>query len=101
MISAVKEKAAKPVASAKNILIEKVDITIMADSEYAIGCASNLSWHPRQNLDLVNAIREEVKHMTRLHFQHVKGHDGEPHNEMVDLVASLQRNQLLCKKEPK
>lgn len=67
-------------------------ITIRADSEYAIGCASK-PWKFKKNKALVEAIREDVAlRAGTLTWEHVDGHTGEWGNETVDKLAKKGRD---------
>lgn len=62
-----------------------VDITIYADSEYAIGVLSK-GWKAKANQNLVLEIKALLsKHTVR--FDWVRGHAGAEHNERADKLA--------------
>ena len=61
------------------------DLTIITDSQYAIGIFSQ-GWKPKANFHLI----EEIKSMMNgriITFRHVKGHNGEKFQEMTDALA--------------
>jgi ribonuclease HI len=62
-----------------------VVVTIMTDSQYAIGVLSK-AWKPKQNQVLI----EEIKSLMSKHsvtFEKVAGHSGVAHNTRADALA--------------
>jgi len=73
----------------KQVLIslkrEGVTVTIVTDSQYAIGVLSK-AWKPKQNQTLI----EEIKALISKHsvmFEKVAGHSGVAHNTRADALA--------------
>jgi ribonuclease HI len=77
---------------------ESIQLTLKSDSMYVLGIASG-EYQARANLDLVSDLCLAVDALPQLKTQHVKGHKGEPFNEMADRVASIQRNKVLSEQE--
>lgn len=63
---------------------------ILSDSMYVIGCGA-LGWKRNKNLDLWNIFDKlllKIKNKKyNIQFIHVKGHNGEKYNEIVDKLA--------------
>ena len=69
----------------------KVDsLTIYTDSQYCIGCAT-LGWKRKKNKIMWAEFDKQYKRVKQLcpniQFVHVKGHNGEKYNEIVDKLA--------------
>ena len=69
----------------------KIDyITIYTDSQYCIGCAT-LGWKRKKNKIMWTEFDKQYKRVKQLcpniQFVHVKGHNGEKYNEIVDKLA--------------
>jgi ribonuclease HI len=69
-------------------------IEVRSDSQYAMGACSGNAIHC--NVELATAVREDVKvrnrgGVPRVTFVHVDGHDGEPGNELCDVLAGWAR----------
>jgi ribonuclease HI len=67
-------------------------LKIYTDSEYSIGCITNPTWNPKKNKTLINSIKDLLAKTqqlveTPIEFIHVKGHNGDKYNEMVDKLA--------------
>ena len=66
-------------------------LTIISDSEYALGCVFNEKWNPKKNLKLIESIKEEVKrvlNLTTLECKHIYGHQNKQNwNDYVDALA--------------
>ena len=61
-------------------------INILTDSQLVVGIFSQ-NWKARANLDLVMEIRGLVKEFPQLTFAYVRGHNGNPGNELADSLA--------------
>lgn len=66
--------------------ISKQPIKILTDSQLVVGILSQ-NWKARANLELVMEIRGLVKDYPRLTFAYVRGHNGNPGNELADSLA--------------
>ena len=69
----------------------KIDsLTIYTDSQYCIGCAT-LGWKRKKNKIMWTEFDKQYKRVKQLcpNIQsiHVKGHNGEKYNEIVDKLA--------------
>lgn len=66
-----------------------VPIIVHTDSEYAIGaCGTNAV---KANHELIYKIRDDLAWRGNVKFQHVRGHNGDPYNELCDLLAGWAR----------
>lgn len=63
-------------------------ITVYSDSQYAIKVFSGV-WKAKTNLNLVRLYKEVSKDKD-VHFQWVKGHNGNYYNELVDKMANAE-----------
>jgi ribonuclease HI len=61
-------------------------IKILTDSQLVVGIFSQ-NWKARANLELVMEIRGLVKKFPQLNFGYVRGHNGNPGNELADSLA--------------
>ncbi len=61
-------------------------IKILTDSQLVVGIFSQ-NWKARANLELVMEIRKLVKDFPQLTFAYVRGHNGNPGNELADSLA--------------
>ena len=61
-------------------------ISILTDSQLVVGIFSQ-NWKARANLELVMEIRGLVKEFSQLTFAYVRGHNGNPGNELADSLA--------------
>ena len=61
-------------------------IKILTDSQLVVGIFSQ-NWKARANLELVMEIRKLVKEFPQLTFAYVRGHNGNPGNELADSLA--------------
>jgi len=78
----------KAIEAALDSIIDKsISITLYSDSAYAIGVLTR-GWSPQKNIELIKTIKIKLKRFTNLKFEHVKGHDGNPGNEISDALAS-------------
>ena len=69
----------------------KIDsLTIYTDSQYCIGCAT-LGWKRKKNKIMWTEFDKQYKRVKQLcpniQFVHIKGHNGEKYNEIVDKLA--------------
>lgn len=78
-------------------------LTIVSDSEYALGCIFNYSWNPKKNKELINSIKKELKRvrtLTKVDYKHVYGHQKQGDADMVwnnyvDKLASNESSMIL------
>lgn len=72
-------------------------LTIVTDSMYVIGCATK-GWKRKKNVKLwqeFDSQYERVKTLCpNIHFEYVKGHDGDEWNEYCDRLA-VKASQLV------
>ena len=61
-------------------------IKILTDSQLVVGIFSQ-NWKARANLELVMEIRGLVKEFPGVTFDWVRGHNGNPGNELADSLA--------------
>lgn len=64
----------------------ELSISILTDSQLVVGVFSQ-NWKARANLELVMEIRKLVKEFPQLTFAYVRGHNGNPGNELADSLA--------------
>lgn len=68
-------------------------VELVSDSKYVLGLASG-EYEPTKNLDLAKILRDMVsQHGVRTKW--VKGHNGNPLNEMCDRLAKLGKSQYM------
>ena len=68
-------------------------LTIVSDSEYALGCIFNEKWNPKKNVELIKQIKaelERVKKLTKVECRHVYGHATNEWNNYVDKLAQKE-----------
>lgn len=61
-------------------------INLLTDSQLVVGIFSQ-NWKAKANLELVMEIRGLVKEFPQLTFAYVRGHNGNPGNELADSLA--------------
>lgn len=65
-------------------------LTIYSDSQYCIGCAVQ-GWKRKKNKEMWKEFDKQYERVKKLcpdiQFIHVKGHDGDKYNEIVDKLA--------------
>ena len=78
------------------------EVHILSDSQYSINCATKYrqSWEengfttsmgdPVKNVPLIKDLWAQKDKRT-VHFHHVKGHSGNPGNEMADAISDVAR----------
>lgn len=67
-------------------------ITVYTDSKYAIGVITEGN-KAKENVELVERIKVLVAQFQSIVFKHVKGHSGDPGNELADALATLAVRQ--------
>lgn len=74
-------------------------LTIISDSEYALGCIFNESWNPKKNVELITKIKNEVKRVEKLigskiNVEHTYGHqnDDSEYTKWNNYVDKLAQN---------
>ena len=91
---------------ALNSIKKPIDsLTIISDSEYALGCIFNDSWNPKKNVKLISKIKEEVKRVEKLigkeiNVEHTFGHQNDDSeytkwNNYVDKLAQKESEMIL------
>jgi ribonuclease HI len=70
----------------KTRALAECPINILTDSQLVVGIFSQ-NWKARANLDLVLEIRELIRDFPHLTFAYVRGHNGNPGNELADSLA--------------
>ena len=86
------------VITAFNCIKNPIDsLTIYSDSMYVIGCTT-LGWKREKNSDLWEIYQKSFDRLSKLcpkiEFIHVKGHNGDKYNEIVDKLA-VEASQLI------
>jgi ribonuclease HI len=61
-------------------------VVVFTDSSYALGILSR-GWKAKQNLELVDDIRNLLARFKTIQFVKIKGHAGHPENERADRLA--------------
>jgi ribonuclease HI len=70
----------------KTRALAECPINILTDSQLVVGIFSQ-NWKARANVDLVLEIRELIRDFSHLTFAYVRGHNGNPGNELADSLA--------------
>jgi ribonuclease HI len=70
----------------KERLLSDSPINILTDSTLVVGIFSQ-NWKARANLDLVVEIKGLLREFPGVTFAHVRGHNGDPGNELADSLA--------------
>ncbi len=70
----------------KNRKLSEQSMKILTDSQLVVGIFSQ-NWKARANLELVMEIRGLLKEFPQLTFAYVRGHNGNPGNELADSLA--------------
>lgn len=68
---------------------------VRTDSQYCIGAFTNGG---NANQDLIQMFHKYAKRLSDIKFEKVKGHSGEPSNEMVDKMANEAYRQMCIAK---
>lgn len=79
-------------------------LTIISDSEYALGCIFNKKWNPKKNVKLINQIKSEVIRVeeligSKINVEHTYGHqkddsDYTKWNNYCDKLAQKESNMV-------
>ena len=77
----------------KSVISEIDSLEIITDSEYAIGCITNSTWHPKKNVALIGQIKELLTKTQKLvkspiKITHTKGHSDDKWNNLADKLAT-------------
>lgn len=77
----------------KSVISEIDSLEIITDSEYAIGCITNPTWHPKKNVALIGQIKELLVKTQKLvktpiKITHIKGHSTDKWNNLADKLAT-------------
>lgn len=67
------------------------EVTIITDSQYVIGTASQ-GWKRNTNQDILGQLDESIGGMDKVVWKHVKGHAGDKWNEKCDAFAVTASN---------
>lgn len=75
-------------------------LTIVSDSEYALGCIFNEKWNPKKNKDLINTIKKQLKNTQKLvknpiEYKHAYGHADDKWNNLCDKLAQSESKMIL------
>lgn len=80
-------------------------LTIISDSEYALGCIFNPSWNPKKNKELISKIKKQLEKTQTLvkneiQTKHVYGHQKQGNidmiwNNYVDKLAANESSMIL------
>ena len=75
-------------------------LTIISDSEYALGCIFNEKWNPKKNKDLINTIKKQLKDTQKLvknpiECKHTYGHADDKWNNLCDKLAQNESSMIL------
>lgn len=80
-------------------------LTIISDSEYALGCIFNPSWNPKKNKELISKIKKQLEKTQKLvkneiQTKHVYGHQKQGNidmiwNNYVDKLAANESSMIL------
>lgn len=70
----------------KERLLSESPIKILTDSTLVVGIFSQ-NWKPRANLALVVEIKGLLREFPQVTFTHIRGHNGDPGNELADSLA--------------
>lgn len=75
-------------------------LTIISDSEYALGCIFNEKWNPKKNVELINKIKTQLKETQKLikepiRYYHIDGHQKGDSEEIKwnNLADKLAQNE--------
>lgn len=63
-----------------------VGIDIYTDSQYAIGVLTQ-NWKAKSNIELIKSIKDLFPKFKLIRMIHVRGHNGDEYNELVDKLA--------------
>ncbi len=66
--------------------LSHVPVNILTDSQLVVGIFSQ-NWKARANLDLVVEIKAILREFPQVTFTYVRGHNGDPGNELADSLA--------------
>jgi len=70
----------------KGHLLSGSPINILTDSTLVVGIFFQ-NWKARANLDLVVVIKAILRDFPQVTFTYVRGHNGDPDNELADSLA--------------
>lgn len=75
------------------------EVEICSDSQYALNMAAG-TWNASGNLDIISRLRLVVNELglagVRIKFSWVRGHNGEPYNELVDRMATAAKARIVA-----
>lgn len=64
------------------------DIHLYTDSGWSLGVLIG-GWKAKANLELIAQIKDKMQHLPNLQLLKVRGHAGDPGNEMADYLATM------------
>lgn len=74
------------------------EVEVCSDSQYALNMAAG-TWNASSNLDIVNTLRAVVTELrmagVKVKFSWVRGHNGEPYNELVDRMCGEAKERIV------
>ncbi len=71
-----------------------LQLVVKSDSEYALGSVNaSLGWVPKKNQELIREIRRHLE-LRPAKLLHVRGHAGDPMNELADRWAGFARRKV-------
>ena len=75
-------------------------LTIVSDSEYALGCIFNEKWNPKKNKELISKIKGILKETQKLvktpiKYVHTYGHADDKWNNLCDKLATNESNMVV------
>jgi ribonuclease HI len=76
----------------KAIPEDNAEVAIYSDSQYALNVLSG-KWKGQANRSLINNHKANKKRL-RLQYNWIKGHCGNKYNDMVDLMAETELNNM-------
>lgn len=79
----------------KAIPEDNAEVTILSDSQYALNVLSG-KWSAHTNNAIVDSHKPNKKRL-RLQYKWIKGHCGNKFNEMADLLAETELNNMRIK----
>ena len=82
-------------------IIKPVDsLTIVSDSEYALGCIFNEKWNPKKNKELIAKIKNQLVETQKLvkspiKYTHTYGHADDKWNNLCDKLATNESSMII------
>jgi ribonuclease HI len=76
--------------------LAKAELTIVSDSQWAIGALSGAYKKVSHHLELIGEIRALLQQSKSHRFEWVRGHVGDLHNERANSLAQQASGVLVC-----